>query len=187
MKENINALDEINKGSVMGMDAIHYIIDKVLDNKFKTVLERQYKSYEKISDKIKKIYSKYDNNDEPHETNAMTKLMTKSGIEMKTLTDKSDSKTCNRACCGKLLIRADLGLHMAKTSQPSSKHFSIKACPMAPVGPVMIIFFIELPTYLINLILLNSSLSKNGAISSKDGEVILPSGSTLEDDFGAKF
>mgnify|MGYP004645600715 CR=1 FL=1 len=92
MKENINALDEINKGSVMGMDAIHYIIDKVLDNKFKTVLERQYKSYEKISDKIKKIYSKYDNNDEPHETNAMTKLMTKSGIEMKTLTDTSNSK-----------------------------------------------------------------------------------------------
>lgn len=92
MKENINALDEINKGSVMGMDAIHYIIDKVLDNKFKAVLERQYKSYEKISDKIKKIYSKYDSNDEPHETNAMTKLMTKSGIEMKTLTDTSNSK-----------------------------------------------------------------------------------------------
>ena len=33
--ENINALDELNKGSTMGTEAIHFIIDKVEDEEFK--------------------------------------------------------------------------------------------------------------------------------------------------------
>lgn len=28
-KNNIDVLDELNKGACMGMDAIHYILDKV--------------------------------------------------------------------------------------------------------------------------------------------------------------
>lgn len=39
MKENINVLDEINKGACMGIDAISYIIDKVKDKKFKNYLK----------------------------------------------------------------------------------------------------------------------------------------------------
>ena len=35
MKENINVLDELNKGACMGMDAIHFILDKLEDQKFK--------------------------------------------------------------------------------------------------------------------------------------------------------
>lgn len=34
MNEDINVLDEINKGCSMGVDAINYILDKVEDNKF---------------------------------------------------------------------------------------------------------------------------------------------------------
>lgn len=34
MNEDINALDEINKGCSMGGDVINYILDKVEDNKF---------------------------------------------------------------------------------------------------------------------------------------------------------
>lgn len=34
MNEDINALDEINKGCSMGVDVINYILDKVEDNKF---------------------------------------------------------------------------------------------------------------------------------------------------------
>lgn len=34
MKDNINSLDELNKGACMGMDAILYILDKVENEKF---------------------------------------------------------------------------------------------------------------------------------------------------------
>ena len=64
MKENINVLDEINKGACMGIDAISYIIDKVKDKKFKKLLERQSSEYKKISEDINEIYSKYNIDDE---------------------------------------------------------------------------------------------------------------------------
>lgn len=92
MKENINVLDEINKGACMGMDAISYVIDKVTNKDFKKLLERQIKEYKKISEDISKIYSKYNSDDEPHETNKMEKTMTWFGIEMRTMADDSDSK-----------------------------------------------------------------------------------------------
>ena len=91
MKENINALDEIHKGACMGMDAIHFIQDKVQDESLKELLDSQYESYEKISKEIEDIYPKY-NDDKPHETSSMNKIMTFYGIEMKTFNDKSNSK-----------------------------------------------------------------------------------------------
>ena len=93
-KENeneINVLDELNKGACMGMDAIHFILDKVEDDHFKQILETQYAQYQSISTKICELYPEYSPK-EPHETNAMNKAMTWYGIEMKTLTDKSNSK-----------------------------------------------------------------------------------------------
>lgn len=91
-KENeVNVLDELNKGACMGMDAIHFILDKVEDDHFKQILETQYAQYQSISTKICELYPEYSNK-EPHETNAMNKAMTWYGIEMKTLTDKSNSK-----------------------------------------------------------------------------------------------
>lgn len=91
MKEDINALDEIHKGACMGMDAIHFILDKVEDKKLKKVLNKQYVDYQDIALKVENIYPKY-NNDEPHKTNLMNKTMTWSDIEMKTFNDKSNSK-----------------------------------------------------------------------------------------------
>lgn len=91
MKENINALDEINKGACMGMDAIEDILDKVEDGKFKSLLEKQYEFYESIKDDITNIYDKYNSDDTPHETSVMNKVMTWSGINMKTMTDHSNS------------------------------------------------------------------------------------------------
>ena len=92
MKENINALDEVHKGCCMGIDAINFIFDKVKDNGLKEELEKEKESYEKIKINVEKIYSKYNSEDNPHETGVMTKAMTWSGIEMKTLTDTSTSK-----------------------------------------------------------------------------------------------
>ena len=46
----------------------------------------------KRSEDINEIYSKYNSDDEPHETNKMEKTMTWFGIEMRTMTDDSDAK-----------------------------------------------------------------------------------------------
>ena len=91
MKEDINALDEIHKGACMGKDAIDFVLDKVEDKNLIKELKKEYKEYSVIEEKIDKIYPKYSDSD-PHSTSAMTKAMTWSGIEMKTITDKSTSK-----------------------------------------------------------------------------------------------
>lgn len=90
-KAEVDVLDELNKGACMGMDAIKFVLDKVEDDEFRKLLERQYDGYKKISDQICELYPEYSNK-EPHETNAMNKVMTWYGIEMKTMFDKSNSK-----------------------------------------------------------------------------------------------
>ena len=92
MKENINALDELSKGACMGMDAIHFILDKIEDEEFKESLTTQYEKYQSIEKKIRKVYANYKVEDNPKETSMMNKAMTWYGIEMKTLTDTSNSK-----------------------------------------------------------------------------------------------
>lgn len=89
--EDINALNEINKGTCMGMDAITYVLDKVKDKGFKKIIKEQYNDYHIIEEEITKIYPKY-NEGKPQETNAFTKAMTWSGVEMKTMMDNSNSK-----------------------------------------------------------------------------------------------
>lgn len=88
--ENINALDEIHKGSCMGMDAIDFIKDKVEDSSLQKELDREYNEYKTIKKQIEDVYQKYDD-DDPHKTTAMNKVMTWSSIEMKTMTDSSNS------------------------------------------------------------------------------------------------
>lgn len=92
MKENeLNVLDELNKGSCMGVDAINFILDKVEDNDFKKVLSDQKDEYEKMTDKIGNLYKEY-SNDDPHETSGMTKAMTWMNVETRTMTDHTTSK-----------------------------------------------------------------------------------------------
>lgn len=90
-QKEVNVLDELNKGACMGRDAIHFILDKVEDKKLKEELNNQYKKYKSISDKISSIYPEYSEK-KPHETNAVNKVMTWYGVEMKTLLDNSTSK-----------------------------------------------------------------------------------------------
>ena len=92
-KENISALDEVNKGASMGMDAVDFLLEKVEDETLNELLTKSYNDYKEISDKANELYKKYkDNDEEPNETNIMTKAMTWSGVEMKTFNDKSNSK-----------------------------------------------------------------------------------------------
>lgn len=92
MEENINALDEISKGSYMGLDAIHFILNKVEDKGLEKVLKKQYKKYKQLKDEIEDIYKKYNQEDTPHKTNVLEKAMTWYGIEIKTFTDETASK-----------------------------------------------------------------------------------------------
>ena len=89
--QNLNILDEVNKGATMGMDAISYVSEKVVDNDFKEVLDTEYNKYKDISNRVNNLYDNYSSK-EPHETNAMNKMMTWYGIQMKTMTDYSTSK-----------------------------------------------------------------------------------------------
>lgn len=93
MKEekNIDILDELNKGCCMGSDAIKFILDKIENKNFKEICENLLEKYEDMEERINKVYDTY-SDDDPHETNAMNKVMTWSGIQMRTMNDGSDSK-----------------------------------------------------------------------------------------------
>lgn len=89
--QNLNILDEINKGATMGMNAISFVYEKVKDDNFKPVLNTEYNKYKDISTRVNNLYSNYSNK-EPHETNKITKMMTWYGIQMRTITDDTTSK-----------------------------------------------------------------------------------------------
>ena len=88
---NVKVLDEVNKGTTMGMDAISYVTEKVGDERFKGVLDVEYGKYKKIANRVSDIYSQY-SQAEPQETNKMDKMMTWYGVQMNTIKDKSNSK-----------------------------------------------------------------------------------------------
>jgi len=90
--QDMNVLDEVNKGATMGMDAIDFLVPKVGDKKFKEVLDIEYNKYKDISRRANNLYENYTTEKEPHETSTMNKMMTWYGIQMRTMDDKSNSK-----------------------------------------------------------------------------------------------
>ena len=98
MDNNINTLDELNKGCSMGIDAINYILSKVKEEKFSNLLEEQLKAYQDLSKKIDDLYHDYTTSD-LHKTTVIEKAMTWYGIQMDTMMDNSVSKMAD------LLIR----------------------------------------------------------------------------------
>ena len=91
MKENLNALDELNKGCTMGTLSLNIILKYVKDDNLKEELIKQYANYDAVSDKIKSIYKKHSMK-KPHEINIMSKIMVSSSIMMKLMKDNSNSK-----------------------------------------------------------------------------------------------
>ena len=90
--QDMNVLDEVNKGATMGMDAIKYLEPKVQDGRFKEVLDIEYNKYKDISRRANNLYENYTTEKEPHETSTMNKMMTWYGIQMRTINDSSNSK-----------------------------------------------------------------------------------------------
>ena len=91
MDINKKVLNEVSKGAKMGMDAIKFVSDKVSDSRFQNVLNVEYGKYKEIFNRVGNIYHNYDLTDDPQETNIMNKAMTWYGIQMNTMTDKSNS------------------------------------------------------------------------------------------------
>ena len=88
---DLNVLDELNKGATMGMDAIEFVMKKVGDENFKKTLAVEYNKYKDISRRVNNLYENYTYEKEPHETSGMNKVMTWWGVQMKAMNDKSNS------------------------------------------------------------------------------------------------
>ena len=56
IQNELNILDEINKGATMGIDAIKEIKPKVQDRNFLNVLDTEEDKYHNISSKVNNIY-----------------------------------------------------------------------------------------------------------------------------------
>ena len=91
MDNNINILDELNKGCSMAIQAIDMILKKTDNKEFHDFLVEFNDYYIDISEEIKELYQKY-SDDEIHEVNEMEKVMAWLGIEKDTILDTSVSK-----------------------------------------------------------------------------------------------
>ena len=91
MDNNIDVLDELNKGCSMGIEALDIVLKKVDNTEFHDFLVAFNDEYIELSDEIKNIYQDY-SSEELHEINSMEKLMTWYGIEKDTILDNSISK-----------------------------------------------------------------------------------------------
>ena len=83
-------LNQINQGIKMGMDSISNVSEKVQDSRLKDELLFQYDKYNEILNEVNDELTNYD--DFPKDLNPMQKAMGWLGVEMNTLTDKSNSK-----------------------------------------------------------------------------------------------
>ena len=91
VQNELNILDEINKGASMGVSAIQDIKPKVKDRNFLDVLDTEEDKYHRISDRVTSLYKNFSEKN-PHTPNGMEKAMASWGIEMKTMTDDTTSK-----------------------------------------------------------------------------------------------
>ncbi len=87
---NLETLNEIHKGLVMGMESLSVISEKVGDQNFKDNLDYQYKQYGQILDRVNNLYTSYGH--KADDTGVMEKVMGWSAIQMQTIGDKSNSK-----------------------------------------------------------------------------------------------
>ena len=88
-RATVELLSELYKNMKMGADSIVNISSKVSEGALRDELARELDSYESYSKKIGKMI--YAAGDEPKEENIMSKMATKVGMAMNTLTDSTES------------------------------------------------------------------------------------------------
>ena len=88
--DDLTILNEIHKGVTMGMASIETISEKVGDPNFKEDLSFQYNRYR---DTLDKVNAKFEEAGEiPDDTPINLKIMGWTGIQLNTLTNKSNSQ-----------------------------------------------------------------------------------------------
>ena len=93
-EKNLKILKEIHKGTVMGMNSISFVAEKLDNSELKDNLSFQYTQYGQVMDRVNKLYENY--GEIPEEKNIMNKVMGWTGVQMNTLNDKSPSKIAER-------------------------------------------------------------------------------------------
>ena len=88
-KPTVELLLELYKNMKMGADSIVNISSKVGEGALRDELAKELDSYEAYAKKIGKLI--YNAGDTPKEENIMTKMATKMGMAMNTLTDSTES------------------------------------------------------------------------------------------------
>ena len=88
--QEIEILKEISKDAKMGMDSLTTVTDKAQDEKFKKVLNNQHDEYQNIFDRSQELLIQQGENYEYVPT--MQKVISWTGIQMNTMSDKSNSK-----------------------------------------------------------------------------------------------
>lgn len=96
---NIEVLNKVHKGLVMGMESISVVTAKVGDRNFRDDLNYQYDQYGKVLDKIDKKLEEV--GAKPIDTTPGEKIMGWTSLQMNTMTDKSNNKI------SELLIRGN--------------------------------------------------------------------------------
>ena len=89
MSSDLEILNEIHKGLVMGMESLSVITSKVGDQNFKDDLNYQYERYENILNRVNKKYQELGN--QADDTSPMQKVMGWTQIQFNTISDKSNS------------------------------------------------------------------------------------------------
>ena len=124
MDENINLtiLNEIGKATRMGLSSITFVSDKTEDEQMKEELSSQYAQYGKILDKVNTQFEKY--GEIPDEEPMMDKMMAWTGVQMNTLTDKSNSHIAELMSQGNLMgiIEAQKLLNHSPNMEPEVKN-----------------------------------------------------------------
>ena len=88
--DNLTILNELHKGIKMGMCAIEEVSNKVSEPNFKDELSFQYNRYR---DSLDKVDAKFEEAGEiPDEPEMNTKIMNWFGVQMNTMTNKSNSQ-----------------------------------------------------------------------------------------------
>lgn len=88
--DDLTILNEIHKGVTMGMASIETISEKVGDQNFKDNLSYQYNRYR---DTLDKVNAKFEEAGEiPDDTPINLKIMGWTGIQLNTITNKSNSQ-----------------------------------------------------------------------------------------------
>ena len=119
---NLTILNELNKACQMGMDSITFVSDKVGDENLKENLSYQYAEYGNIAKKISTAFEKY--GEIPDDEPIGAKMMSWTGVQMNTLTDKSNSHIAELMSQGNLMgmIEAQKLLNHSPEMEPEIKN-----------------------------------------------------------------